>query len=81
MRCNCCDRELDEKEIIWNTELQAWEMCNTCLDIAMDAAYSQGFSYDDEDSLYIIDEEYDDDIAYAPVSDWYGGFTVKEDSV
>ena len=54
MRCNCCDRALSEDEIQFNTDINAWEMCSTCLDIALDAAYSGSFSYDDEeDYLYV----------------------------
>ena len=54
MRCNCCDRALSEDEIQFNPEIKAWEMCSTCLDIALDAAYSGAFSYDDEeDYLYV----------------------------
>ena len=54
MRCNCCDRALSEDEIQFNPEIKAWEMCSTCLDISLDAAYSGSFSYDDEeDYLYV----------------------------
>lgn len=48
MKCNCCDRDLSDSEIVWNGEIQAWEMCATCLEVAMDAAFSQGFSPDGE---------------------------------
>lgn len=48
MKCNCCDRNLSDTEIIWNSELEAFEMCSTCLEVAMDAAYSQGFTPDGE---------------------------------
>lgn len=74
MRCNCCDRALSEQEIYYNEEIKAWEMCVTCLEISLDAAYSQGFSRDDEDLMYVVDEEYDDDLAYDNLSDWMGGF-------
>ena len=77
MRCNCCNRQLNEKEITWNNDLQAWEMCGVCLDIAYDAAFSQGFrcddesGYDSDDDSFIILEDFDDDMGYTtPLSDW-----------
>ena len=54
MRCNCCDRALSEDEIQFNPQIDAWEMCSTCVDIALDAAFSGSFSYDDdEDYLFV----------------------------
>ncbi len=75
MRCNCCNRQLNDKEIVWNQDLQAWEMCGVCLEVAYDAAFSNGFrDGSDEDDLYVIDEDYDDDgTEYVPLSDWVGG--------
>jgi hypothetical protein len=46
----------------------------------MDAAYSQGFSRDDEDLMYVVDEEYDDDIEYTRLSDWMGGVELYGDN-
>ena len=58
MRCNCCDRALSEDEIQFNPQIDAWEMCSTCLDIAFDAAFSGSFSYDDEeDYLFVTIED------------------------
>lgn len=68
MHCNICDRLLTEKEIVWNKELQAWEPCGVCLDIAMDAAYSDGFQYDDDDYneyIYVGEESVLDDAVVA----------------
>ncbi len=53
MKCNCCDRDLSDPEIIWNKELGkngegAFELCSTCLEAAMDAAYSDGFVREEE---------------------------------
>lgn len=31
MRCNICDAELSEKDIIWSNDHQEWEPCPTCL--------------------------------------------------
>ena len=54
MRCNSCDRVLSEDEIQFNPDINAWEMCSTCVDIALDAAFSGSFSYDDdEDYLFV----------------------------
>lgn len=68
MRCKCCDRLLSEKEISWNKELDDWELCGVCLDIAMDAAYSDGFQYDDDDYneyIYVGEESLLDDAVVA----------------
>lgn len=70
MKCNCCDAELSEKEIIWNEEIQAWELCSVCLEVALDAAYSQGFTIDDE--IPVLEEEWDSyDSSTVPVSGRY----------
>lgn len=58
MKCNVCDKQLGEKEIIWNTEIQAWEMCGTCLAESMDAAFCDGFLKEDDDMVIIEDSEY-----------------------
>jgi len=57
MRCNICDRQLSEKEIIFSKELDTFEPCTTCLDAAMEAAYTAGF--DTEDDEYILIEDND----------------------
>ena len=57
MKCGICDKELTEKEIVWNTDIEAWEPCSVCLDIAFDAAFSDGFSRPDEDDSRVIVEE------------------------
>jgi hypothetical protein len=59
---------MTEKEISWNKELNDWELCGTCLDIAMDAAYSDGFQYDDDDYneyIYVGEESVLDDAVVA----------------
>lgn len=60
MRCNCCDKGLSDAEITWNKDLEAWEMCQECLDIAYEAAYSGSFSDDDEP--YEPDDDYEEGI-------------------
>lgn len=61
MHCNCCDKQLSEKEIIWNPEIDNWELCTTCLDVAMETAYSQGFHIEDDEECYVLDEAFDED--------------------
>jgi hypothetical protein len=78
MRCGCCDRVLSEDEIQFNPEIKAWEMCSTCVDIAMDAAYSGSFSYDDdEDYLFVTLDDGVEDLFVA--TDLGLTSTVKED--
>lgn len=48
MHCSICDKMLSETEIVFNVDLGTYEPCTTCLDIALDAAYSNGFSPDGE---------------------------------
>lgn len=58
-RCYVCDKSLSEKEVVYNEELKHQEPCTECLDIALDAAYSNGFTwydYDDEDLILLDDE-------------------------
>jgi hypothetical protein len=79
MRCNCCDRVLGEQEITFNPEIDAFEMCTTCVEIALDAAYSNGFTYDDDDDtfIYLGEDTFDDEFNYKtgdnPLADWLGG--------
>lgn len=57
MHCNICDKELSDKEVNYNDDLKTYEPCTTCLDVAMDAAYSQG--YKTEDDEFYIEEDFD----------------------
>lgn len=50
---------MSEKEITWNTDIQTFEPCTTCLDIAFDAANSGGFKIDDDD-VETIEPYFDD---------------------
>jgi len=59
MHCHICDAELSEKEINWNKELDSFEPCTVCLDIAMDAAYSNGYTTED-DVFVILDSDFDE---------------------
>lgn len=58
MKCYICDKELTEKEIDYNEQLRQFEPCPTCLEISIDAAYSDGFSRDD-DSVEVLDGDYE----------------------
>lgn len=64
MRCYICDKELSDKEVIYNEDYHKHEPCTTCLDIALDAAYSSGFKTDDDILI-----PYDDDLGYGDSSD------------
>jgi len=60
MRCRCCDKQLTDKEVIWNEDLQDYELCTYCLDAAIDAAYSDPrFRGDEEDFVLLEDVEPD----------------------
>lgn len=69
MRCSCCDKPLSDSEIIWNSELGAWEICSTCLEIAMDAAFSQGYHRPDDEIAVEVGDEFGDGIVETLDSD------------
>lgn len=70
MRCSCCDRALSDKEVVWNDDLKSYELCTVCLDIALDAAYNNGFDPDDDMFVLIDDDLFDgDDPGYTET--WY----------
>lgn len=71
MRCSCCDKSMTDKEIQWNKEYNEWEVCSVCLEIALDAAYSDGFQNDDDDNVILVGEESDDDrVGFISYSDY-----------
>ena len=57
MRCHICDKTLSEKEISWNKDIGTFECCSVCLEISLDAAFSDGFSRPDEDDSFVIIED------------------------
>jgi len=63
MKCHICDRDLSDKETIYNEDLQAYEPCTTCLDIALDAAYCNGFSIE-HDEIPTLDADFDTRVEY-----------------
>jgi hypothetical protein len=68
MKCAICDRELSEKEISFNEDINTFEPCTTCLDIAMDAAYCDGFTTEDDEYILLDDEELDNEYYRSVVS-------------
>ena len=61
MRCAWCDRVLTDKEVVWNSDLEAFEPCHVCLDVALEAAYSGGFKREEEyEEIPIVDGEIED---------------------
>lgn len=60
MRCNICDKALTDKEVVFNKDLEAYEPCTVCLDAAMDAAYCDGFQYNDEDECVVLAASFDE---------------------
>lgn len=58
MKCYICDKELSEKEIIYNEEVSSYEPCTTCLDVIYDTAYCGNFAFD-PDAVEFVDEDYD----------------------
>ncbi len=70
MKCNICDAEISEKEIQWNPDYKSWEPCGTCIEIALDAAYSDGYSHE-EDVITVLDPAFDGDstdIVHSPTT-------------
>lgn len=59
---------MSDKEINWNSELGGYEMCTTCLDSAMDAAYSSGFLTEDDEFVIIEDDGSEENPEYSALS-------------
>lgn len=72
MHCHICDRLMTDTEIEYIKETESFECCSTCLEIALNAAYSDGFQVDSEDGHVILDgnaEEYEEGLEAEYV--WY----------
>ena len=69
MKCHICDKEISDLEIVWNKETKSYEPCPVCLDIAFDAAFSNGFNRDEEDLLYVLDDEGEYTTSYFSVTE------------
>lgn len=59
MKCNICDKTLTEKEISQHDQTKEFEPCGTCLEIALDAAYSDGFAHPDDEPEGAVDPDFD----------------------
>lgn len=76
MRCYICDKSLTEAEIQLTPDKKGFEPCSVCLEVAMDAAYSDGFVRPDEaDEVPIIEDTED----YQQLS-FLDGFGLSEHS-
>lgn len=68
MRCNICDKVLTDKEGSFNKELDTYEPCTVCLDIAMDAAYTSGWGDEDDKYVLLNDDPFDYYSAFDEIS-------------
>jgi hypothetical protein len=59
MRCHICDRSMSDKEIQVAECDRLYEPCSTCLEIALEAAYSAGFNTEDDE--YVLLDEFNED--------------------
>jgi hypothetical protein len=76
MICNICDRQLSDKEISQHDVTKEFEPCGTCLEIAYEAAYGDG--YDDSDDEFVVIESFDDD-THGDYWSWYKKEEIKDD--
>lgn len=58
IHCDICDRDMSDKEIQYNEDLKTYESCTTCLDIAMEAAYTGQFKTED-DVYELLEDDFD----------------------
>jgi len=59
MRCNICNKDLTDKEVSFNEDLDTFEPCGECLEIIYDTAFGQGYNPDD-DRVSVIEEPEED---------------------
>lgn len=60
MRCHICDKALTEAEIQYNPDDKSFECCSVCLDIALEAAYCDGFVREDPLDDAELEDEFGD---------------------
>ncbi len=60
MHCNVCDRQLGENEISWNSDLEAYDPCMTCMAVILDAAFGSNQDQDQLEFTFLIDTEFDE---------------------
>lgn len=57
MHCHICDRTLSEAEIQVSPDGKGYEPCSVCMEVILDAAYSDGFvNSDDLDEIETLEE-------------------------
>lgn len=44
MHCRICDKLMEPEEISWNVLTKEYEPCRTCMEIILDAAYTDKIS-------------------------------------
>ena len=58
MKCHICDKTLSDAEIQISPDKITYEPCAVCMEIILDAAYSDGFIRpDDLDGVEILDDD------------------------
>lgn len=67
MRCDICDKTLSEKEIQYDESTRKFDPCSECIEIIMDAAFSDGFTTGDDEVVTLVDGS--DDYLYGDASD------------
>lgn len=57
MKCHICDKTMSEAETQLTPDKKTYEPCGVCMEIILDAAYSNGFIRpDDLDDVEILDD-------------------------
>lgn len=75
MRCHVCDKAMQETEIQVSPDGKTYEPCAVCMEIIMDAAYSDGFTKDVDEEQILEDsgeiETLDPDIFVSTFNEHY----------
>lgn len=78
MKCHICDKTLTEAEVIPSPSGKGYEPCSVCMEIILDAAYSDGFARDEEEVDFLDEDtnttQFDPDLIdtlYSPVDEEY----------
>lgn len=58
MRCHICDKALADAEIQYIPETKTFDCCSTCLEIAMETAYCDGFVKEESLGSVELDEQF-----------------------
>jgi hypothetical protein len=76
VKCECCDKEISDKEIQWNPELVRrdgrvgmFDYCPFCLEVALEAAYSDGYRGEDEEVIIDLGFDDEEDLVYVGAND------------